>query len=279
MLSQTIKNKYEAIFGFVTLVISLSAFKDELEKVNVDLRFINFTLAGYFLWVIYGFCLCLYLYIVEHMVRETAIGNWRFFDWMTRAGFFIFILTLSSPILLVVMLVMLRVFAWIGSLAYQISYPDFLSSIKDTSWFSPGFISITGLIASLVSSKLSNLFYKAFKANKKYEAEEEEIIALDTARKLLDDGYYSQSLLETFKALTFHLYKKLLEREINVSPNRFDDILKLSLREKLIHEDDRSLLADLRGIRNATAHTNIQATKEFAHQAFNFVNNLISLNN
>ena len=34
---EKIKNKFEIILGFVTLIISLSAFKDEWSLINIDL--------------------------------------------------------------------------------------------------------------------------------------------------------------------------------------------------------------------------------------------------
>lgn len=96
--------------------------------------------------------------------------------------------------------------------------------------------------------------------------------------KLLKDGYYSQSLLETFKALTFHLYKKLLDRGITVSTNRFEDIFKLSLREGLVKNEDISLIQHIRGVRNATAHTNVGTNENFAETALDFVRKLIERN-
>ena len=76
------KGKYEIIFGFVTLVVSLSAFKEELSKFNLDLGFTSLSLAHLFLYCVFGFCLCLYFYTVEFVVRETKIGHWKIFDYL-----------------------------------------------------------------------------------------------------------------------------------------------------------------------------------------------------
>jgi hypothetical protein len=35
------KNRYKSLIGFVTLILSFSAFKDELNEVKINLGFIN----------------------------------------------------------------------------------------------------------------------------------------------------------------------------------------------------------------------------------------------
>lgn len=175
MLCQTIKNKYEAIFGFVTIVISLSAFKDELAKVSVDLHFIKFNLAEYFLWVIYAFCLCLYLYVMEHRVRETAIGSWKFFDWMTRLGFFIFVLALSSPVLILLMLGFTNLVLWLGNVTINQNYPDLFR--RNNTWLSI-LSSAIAIAISIFTKIFSDQFYTLFKANKIDKAEEDELLLL-----------------------------------------------------------------------------------------------------
>lgn len=276
MVSQIIKGKYEPILGFVTLVISLSAFKDELSKVTVNLEFTSFTLANYFLWIVYAFSFCLYLYIIEHMVRDTAVGSWKIFDWLTRIGFFIFIAALSSPVLISLIRMSVILF---GIISVPLSHIIKTINIdKAKIPYLDYFSVLISVIAGALSATLSEKLYKLFKISKQETAEKEEIVALDIARKLFKDDYFSQSLLEAYKALSLHLYRKLLEKNITISPSRADELFRISLREGLINQQDQSLIADMRGIRNATAHTNIGTTEVFARRAIDYVGELINRN-
>jgi len=81
---EKIKNKFEIILGFVTLIISLSAFKNELSQISIDLGFKTITLAEYFLYSVIGFSISLYLYIFEIVARDTKIGKWKLFDYLLR---------------------------------------------------------------------------------------------------------------------------------------------------------------------------------------------------
>ena len=94
---------------------------------------------------------------------------------------------------------------------------------------------------------------------------------MEMAEKLLKDGYYSHSILESFKALESHLYKKLLEKNIRVSIERFDELLKLAVSERLIDAADIPLILDLRGMRNAAAHGDAQATAQLAQASLDYV--------
>jgi len=68
-----IKNKYEIILGFVTLIVSLSAFKNELSGISFNLGYLTINSDEYFLYCVLGFSVCLYLYILEQVIRDTRI--------------------------------------------------------------------------------------------------------------------------------------------------------------------------------------------------------------
>ena len=94
------KNRYEFILGFVGLTISLSAFKDELSKIIVDIGFIQFSLSKYFFVILIGLVFCLYLYVIEKSLRNTKIGNLKIFDYLLQFANILFILLIASPVLL-----------------------------------------------------------------------------------------------------------------------------------------------------------------------------------
>ena len=192
------KKKYEVILGFATLVISLSAFKDELSKVNLDLGFTTLSLSEYFLYCVYGFSACLYFYIIEHIVRDTKIGHWKFFDYLIGFAFTIFVFTLISPLLIILDIFIINV------------YNLFTEKEK----VSKGFIvftlilNIISMIATIYGAK--KLYDNRIKSLKE-EAENEEIIALEASIKLNEEGYYAHSVLESFKVLEKYLYKRIIK--------------------------------------------------------------------
>jgi hypothetical protein len=273
MLIDAIKNKYEVILGFVTVVISLSAFKDELAKVHINIGILQFTLADYFLMIIYGFSICLYFYVIEQVARDSRIGGWRLFDYMTRFAFFLFVLILLSPLILIIALLIFKLYE-------LFNLPSYLAEHTATKSVFATIISIIATITSLLSTTvISSRLFKQVLQKKKEVAEEAEIIAIEMAGKLLKDGYYSHSILESFKALETHLYKKLLEKNIRVSIGRFDELLKLAVSEGLIDKSDVPLILDLRGMRNAAAHADSQATEQLAQASLDYVKKWANIRN
>jgi len=259
-----IKDKYEVILGFVTLVISFSAFKDELEKIKVDLGYIQFSISEYFLLMVFGFTISLYLYIVERIARDTKIGNWKIFDYLIKIAYFIFTAILITPILVI-----------LNILIYKISV--FVSDNYDVIInISPKIlISISSFIGGLITFILTNIILKETKRRLRDNIEEQEIKDLDNASKLYSDGYYSHSVLESYKVLESHLYKKIIEKNIRVSPHRINDILGIAIRENIINTDDMIIINDIKNMRNSAAHSNIQHNANQALFALEYVRQLL----
>jgi len=257
------KNKFEIILGVVTLIISLSAFKEELTQVDINLGFKTITLANYFLYCVYGFSISLYLYILEIVARDTKIGRWKIFDYALKFAFTLFAIVVFSPILLILFVILYK-----------------LNLLLETNKV---FTNILIIILQIILSVLTILYsifvvkrYLSERKNKLQEqAEEEEIKGLDNAQKLFNDGYYSHSILESFKVLETHLYKKINERDIRVSKYRFTDIIKIAFKEKIINDTDLIDIDNIRLMRNASAHTDEEHTKIQAEKSLEFVKKLL----
>lgn len=261
-----IKDKYEVILGFVTLVVSLSAFKDELANVILELGYMTISLADYFLCIVYGFAICLYFYIVEHISRDSRIGTWKIFDYILRFAYFLFILILLTPILIILNLIILKLYI---ALTKNIEAANHFLSIINIS------VAILAFLTSYIAS--SKLFIQS-KRNKQEEIEEQEIKEFANANKLFLDGYFSHSVLETFKVLETHLYKKLIEKDIRVSRHRIIDIINLALKVNIIRQEDLPAISDIRGMRNVAAHSDTVYTKQHAEFALNFLKQLLQRN-
>jgi hypothetical protein len=257
------KNKFEIILGVVTVIISLSAFKDELTQIDLNLGFKTITLAEYFLYCIYGFSISLYLYILEIVVRDTKIGKWKIFDYILKFAFSLFALIIFSPILMLVYVILYKL-----NLLLEENETFTIILLK--------VLQIAILILTIIYSIITAKRYRAERKNKLQEqAEEEEIKGLDNVKKLINDGYYSHSILESFKVLETHLYKNIVEKDIRVSKFRFNDIIKIALKEKIINEEDLKNIDILRKMRNVSAHTDQNHTKHQAEIALKFIRNLL----
>ncbi len=262
-----IKGKYELILGFVTLVISLSAFKGELEKVDLDLGYTTISLASYFLFVVYGFSICLYLFIFDHLVRETKIGTWKVFEYIVWISFILFSSIFLTPIFIAINLLIVKMYSLL----------DQRTQKEANTFYS--YISVLLSFFTIIISVYTT--YKQIQEQKRIRRqlmEEQEIFELENATNLLKEGFYSHSLLESFKVLETHLFKKLTDKNYRVLKNRFNDLINLSFKNQFITADDLPLINDLRVMRNVAAHTNTEYTKQQAEFALNFVKNLLKRN-
>jgi hypothetical protein len=262
-----IKNKYEIILGFVTLVISLSAFKEELAKVVLELGYTTITLADYFLGIVYGLSICLYIYIVEKIVTDTRIGNWRVFDWFLRIAYFLFVFVLLSPILILINILFIKLYVILtnqlaqSNLAIQTVLP-----------------AVTAVIGAILSQIITTLLIREKKRKAKEKIEEQEIKELDNATKLFNDGYYSHSVLESYKVLETHLFKKLTEKNVRVQRYNQKDLIQFSLEHGIISQAAMPSINDIRGMRNVAAHSDTDQTKQQAGFALDFVRELLKRN-
>ncbi|UMB61199.1 HEPN domain-containing protein [Lutibacter sp. A80] len=260
---EKIKNKFEIILGFVTLVISLSAFKEELSQINIDLGFKTITFADYFLYSVIGFSISLYLYILEIVVRDTKIGKWKIFDYTLKIAYSLFALIIFSPLIIVLSFIL-----------FQINL-----ILKENEKFANIIITVMNILISGLTIFYSVLVAKKYRLESKLkfqeQAEENEIKGLDSANKLFRDGYYSHSILESYKILETHLYKMIRARDIRVSKFRFNDLISISLKENIISKDDLIKIENLRKMRNISAHTDQDHTKQQAENSLEFVKGLL----
>lgn len=260
---ERLKGKFEIILGFVTLVVSLSAFKDELSLVEIQLGYATLSLSEYLLYSVYGFSICLYLYTIELIVRETAIGSWRIFDLFIWIAYGLFAFILITPILICLNIIAIKIYDNFSN------DPAKILDFKNLSF-------IVGLVSQIAVGIATTIaIIRERKLKNQLKIERQEIIELDNANKLYLDGYFSNSILESFKVLETHLYKKLTDKNYRVPRHRFNDIVKLALKEKILSEEDIPTINDIRGMRNVAAHTDTVYTEKQAKFALEFIKKLI----
>lgn len=262
---EKIKDKYEVILGFVTLVISFSAFKEELTLIKVDLGYLSFQLSRYFIWIVFGFSICVYLYITEKITRDTKIGKWKIFDYVIKIAYFLFAIILLTPVFIILSIII-----------YKLSnlITDNYHSLRENIMIYLNIItSLSGIILASITSKI---FLKEKRQNIIEEIEEQKIKDLENATKLYVNEFYSHSLLESYKVLELFLYKKLVDKNIRVSKHNMIDMMNIALKENIINNNDMIIINDIRKMRNLTAHSNFQHTKKDAEYALLYIKELMS---
>ena len=260
-----IKNKYEIILGFVTLIISFSAFKDELVKVELDLGYYIFNLSQYLLFIVICFSICLYLYVSEIIARDTRIGKWKIFDYSVGFAYFLFVFMLLTPILVALNIIIVNVTYLLIDNAEEL--------VSRIGYFISGGL---GALTASVSAKWSSILFKNSKKKEEQDIEEQEIKDLDRATKLFKDQYYAHSILESFKVLELHLYRILISRNFRVQRYQFELILRIALKEEIIQKSDLESINEIREMRNVAAHSDAELTKDKAESALIFVRKLLS---
>lgn len=261
-----IKDKYDIILGFVTLVISFSAFKDELSKVIVDLGYYTINLSQYLLFIVCGFGLCLYLYIVENIARDSRIGQWKLFDYLLQIAYYLFAFILVTPLIITINVII----AFIYTKIFQ-NENSKLAFFHDLNY-------ILAVLSTIVS------FYSAFKFRRKERLKKiDEILEIETkeidnANKLYKDGYYSHVILECFKIIETYLYKKLSQIDIRAPRNNTKLLLELSLKKEIIDNREIDMIYKIRNLRNIVAHTTEEQSMEDAKESLDFVKGLIERN-
>ncbi|KIA99246.1 hypothetical protein OA93_06355 [Flavobacterium sp. KMS] len=257
---EKVKNKYEVILGFVTLVISLSAFKQELAEIRLNLGYITITLADYFLYSVYGLCVCLYLYILEKVASETKIGSWKIFNILIWGAFIIFTSILLLPFLLII------------NIACAKAYTLYYKEISETGKAILGSVGILSyLFQFLIVLRIGNSIFKSKKELREEIILDEEIIELEKATKYLETEFYSHSILESYKALESHLFRKLIEKNPRFNKNNLSSSLIKSLQYGLISKEDFVKINDLKKMRNLSVHSDFKHTKEDAEKALKLV--------
>ncbi|HEV8081844.1 MAG TPA: HEPN domain-containing protein [Chitinophagaceae bacterium] len=260
-------NRYELIFSFVTLILSFSAFKDELKEIKINLGFYNFTLAEYLLKIVYGFGICTYLYIIERIAQQSKkLNSWKIIGYIEKAAFIFFVFIILTPILLLL--------AYIFYVAF-----DRFTKINEEERASLSAILTFGLISlSVILSIVTSIIYFETKNKlRQDEIEKEEILELENAMKLYDSNFYSQAILEVFKVLELHLIQLFSKRQINIPRHQFNfnELFNYAIKLELLDKEDIAAVHEIRKMRNTAAHLDIEHTKQKATKAINFIKYLI----
>ena len=89
-----LKERYDIIIGFIAIIISLSVFKNELDRIILDLDFCKFSISQYLFFSIVGFVVCIYLLLISYLSRITKYSHFKIFNVIESISYVGFILIL-----------------------------------------------------------------------------------------------------------------------------------------------------------------------------------------
>jgi hypothetical protein len=136
------------------------------------------------------------------------------------------------------------------------------------------FSAATLIIAIRVSATIS--FDR--KVKQQEQIQEQEIKELDNATKLLKDGYYSHSILESFKVLETHLFREITKRDLRVQRHNIEDLIGIALKEGIIQGSDMPSILEIKRMRHVAAHLDSDHTEAHATFALNFLKQILKRN-
>ena len=140
---------------------------------------------------------------------------------------------------------------------------------------------ILGSVISSISAYLSldivKRYRKARKSKEELEITENEVKSYETADKLIKDGYYNQSLFETFKILKSGIYKILRQQDLVFRKGNFLEMINIAKKYHVFSEQQIEQINQIRIKRNEFAH-NIESkiSKEDAEKARQLVVEILS---
>lgn len=260
-----LKENYQFVIGFVAIIISLSAFKDELKEIKINLSFISFDASDLFFWLIIGYLIVLQIYIVPFIFSRKFPEN-KFLKFLGDTSYTIFIVLSLSPIIIGVV----YLFDFLISLIPPIS-----DNIKEVASL------VITLIIGVVSGWISRIIVQWFKKEKTKELveklEEKEVKELEKTIKLSKDGYYSQAILELSKTIETRLYKTIISHGVDIKRRNLLDLLRVSKKIGILSDNDISSLDELRVLRNKVVHeSDLIVTKEDLYRLLELVRELIN---
>lgn len=261
-----IKDRWQFIIGFAAIIISLSAFKDELSKILIDFQFISFSLSQYLFILIVSFISVIHLYVIPFIFSTTKYSNLKIFRHIESLSYILFLVIILSPsLLLIIYLLQLLILQ--------------ITELNDTAKsISMSILSaIIGAIFTYFSKYVVDKYQSSKKSKEESEIIEKEVKSFEIADKLFKDGYYNQSLFETFKMLESAIYKALRQRDLIFRKAPFIEMIRIATKYNIFTKAQIEQINRIRVKRNEFAH-NIATTitKAEVEDAQNLVKEILA---
>lgn len=261
---EKLKENYQFVIGFVALIISLSAFKEELEGIVLILSVGTYNLAQLFFWLIIGYLIVIQFYVIP-FVFLTKFPDSKFLKFTGSTSYVLFVMLSLTPLGMAVFVLL----DWFFGL--------FNTSEIYTELVGSGIALLLGVISGWFSQGVVAKYKREKQQSAINSLEAEESVELEKAKRLFEDKYYSHSILELFKTVETRIHLLLIESGIEIQRRSPLELIRVAEKQKLLTQEQLISINELRNVRNLVAHEiNFQVTKE---EAKKFLDKVVSIIN
>lgn len=262
-----ISEKTEFILAFAALVIGLSGFSAELQKIPVDLGFHVYNLRNLGLFIFELLFFSIYLYALDSIRYGISfLENQKIFKYLQRTAHFSYMFAIIFPLVLCVV--------WLIVLITR-NFP--VLYIRNNVGVIASISSLIGVIVPVILT----WFQVKLKERAVYEKINEEASKLlIEANNLVKEKKWRLSVIETFRLLELMFRNRAEELGINVNRLSFTRLVYAFQNKGYITKIQAAKLDQLRTLRNLAVHSDENISKEQATSAIDVVNevsrNLVS---
>jgi len=227
------KESYEALVAFATLFISLSAFKSELERFDINFVAFQLNAANFFLWVVIALTICFYLSVVERLASKwlNSPRFWKFIG-NTLLGFFGTILAIP------LVLFGFWCLAWLVYLGMRNSM--FLAQFKIDNWLAVLIISIPSIIVGFRFKSVLNGYF----AHRENIKTMNSLLAQQTeAVRHIGKGNYFFSARTSIGAINSAFAYIFRERQISHEVDFLNNI-EIAVQQQLITDQQAAIVRE-----------------------------------
>lgn len=262
-----ISDKTEFILAFAALVIGLSGFSPELQKIPVDLGFNVYNLRDLGLVVFVLLFFSIYLYALDSIRYGISfLENQKIFKFLQRAAHVFYMFAIIFPLVLCVV--------WLIVLITR-NFP--VINIRN-------YVDVIAIVSSLVGVVVPVIltwFQLKGKERAVYEKINEDASKLlIEANNLVKEKKWRLSVIETFRLLELMFRNRAEELGIDVNRIPFTRLAHIFLNKDYLTKTQAAKLDQLRELRNLAVHPEENISKEQATYAIDVVNevsrNLVS---
>lgn len=257
-----IKEKGIFVVGLMAAFLAFSAYKEELSSIRIQMgAHMAPTLSSLFLVFVIFLALSVYFYALDYLKYSyPRFQNSFIFKVTAFLGNFFYSLGIIFPLLVLV--------SWIAS-----GIPP--TPPKYQAWLI--IFDTVGVILISIGAAANAIYQMMRGRNQAIEnIDRTKLLSLGRALQLLDNGFYREVIVESFRVLEFFLRERLLrEGGLYTQGMPVSVLIEFAKKRDVLDERITSQVMDLRALRNQAVHSDQSFNKEQATFAIDTIRSIL----
>jgi HEPN domain-containing protein len=259
-----ITEKTSFLIALVGVIIALEPIKDDLNKINIDFGFANYSIIVPLYITFALLLLSLYVYALDYVrygfKKLDSLTWFKNLQFIANSLYFIAIL---SPIIYLTTWGIVKIYRIIPIL--NINLPQLETFI----------FPLISVLISLFST------FAAWRQNKEYNQAEEEHLdesasnSMNEARQLVEKRLWNLSIVEVYRSLELSISKKLLELGIDSKKIPFFRSIDILLKHSILTVDEVNKLKYIKELRNKAVHSSVEFSSDEASDVIQTINDIL----